>query len=412
MSKRVSIGMVIALMAVTAAVTFPVSYQMAMNQFNQTVADVNERQEMYDKLATVDQRVRQNYLGEIDEAKLRDGMCEGYLAGLQDGQSGYLTAEQYQAYLKGEQEQTVGIGVHTIRDPDGNLEVVEVIPASPAEQEGLQKGDVIIAIDGKEVKRLGYHESVAKLRGDAGSKIALDLLRLEQPEQEEAASHLSTVQITLTRASYQENAVSYRLIDADVGYVAISSFAPKTAEQFSSAVNALLEQGARGFVFDVRSCTGDSVESAAKMLDILLPAGNLIGSMDKKGEKQFLYDSDAKELNLPMSVVINSGSYGAAELFASAIKDYHKGILVGETTAGQGSEQKVFPLADGSAIRLTVGNYITPESGVFTGVGIQPEREIVLSEAQRALLDRHSLDEAEDAQLLAAITALQAMPAE
>lgn len=408
MGKKVSIGMVIALIAITAAITFTLSYNIAMSKFNETVVDVNERQQMYTKLAAIDQRVRQNYLGEIDETKLDDGICTGYFAGLSDSKGQYLSAEKYKDYLAGASVNSVGIGVETIQDEDGNMEVVTVIPGSPAEQEGILIGDVIIKVGDKDVKRIGYSDAVGKLDGAVGASLDLELLRTVESEDEdgEAQSSLTTVKVTVVRQAYEHKNITAERIHGSIGYLRISKFTNQTVEQFQEEVENLLEQGATELLFDVRNCSGGDVEAVGKILDLLLPAGNLIGTVDKEGKEEFQIQSDSRELDMPMAVLVNDGTYGAAELFVSTIKDYKKDGIIGETTAGYGTQDKVFPLSDGSAIVIPIANYVTMNGRVFTDIGIEPTKSVKLDEGQSNLLNRKTLPQNDDPQIQAAVTFL------
>ena len=163
--------------AAAAAVTVSLTYVYAMNSFNSKVADVNERQAMYAKLSEIDQKARQEYVGEIDEQALTDAICAGYVAGLGDSGAKYYSAARYQEYRAGLTGRNVGVGVSTVQDEDGNMEIVDVLPGSAAEKAGLQAGDVVLAIDGREVIRLTYGEAVNKLDGTAGTTVELSVLR-------------------------------------------------------------------------------------------------------------------------------------------------------------------------------------------------------------------------------------------
>ena len=184
--KKFSLGACVALCAVTAAVTVSLTYMYAMDTFNERVADVNQRQAMYSKLSEIDQTIRQNFVGEIDETALTDGICTGYLAGLGDADAKYLTAEQYKAYVAGTSGSAVGTGISTVKDTDGNMEVTEVAPGSPAEAAGMKKGDVIISIDDKEVVRITYAAAVSLLEGEEGSVVNFKVLRPAEKDGEQS----------------------------------------------------------------------------------------------------------------------------------------------------------------------------------------------------------------------------------
>lgn len=404
MKKRISIGGMIALMALTAAVTVSLCYPYAMGRFNKTVADLNERQAMYQILSEIDQKVRSEYLGDIDEEKLKDGMCAGYLAGLLDAGGQYLSAEKYKEYQSGKNEKFVGVGIETVEDEDGNMLVVEVLPNTPAERGGLQKGDAIFRVDGSDVKRIGFSTAQGRLEGEIGTKVAISYLRAESSGEEEEPPAVYTVE--LTRNAYQAQPVRCRMLDGGVGYAVVASFEPGALEAFQQGISALLEEGMQRLIIDVRNNADGDVEEAARTLDWLLPAGNLISTVDREGEETVVYTSDAKELGLPMAVIVNDGTGGAAELFAAAIQDYKKGVLVGDTTAGRGTKDTVIQLSDGSAFILPVAYYVTPGSGIFTGSGIKPSVQVALTKDQRDQLNRRSLAEENDPQLQSAFTAV------
>ena len=404
MGRKFSLGATVSLAAITAAITVSLTYVYAMNNFNAKMADVNQRQAMYNKLSEIDQKARQDYIGQIDETQLKDGICTGYMAGLGDPNGRYLSAERYKTYLDGSSSRNVGVGILTIQDSDGNMEVVEVFPNSAAERSGVQKGDVITAVDGKEIVRISYGEALNSLDGAAGSTVTFTLLR--NAAAEDGTESVQRLDLTVTRSEYLRSLVKSTVINGNVGYLVVSDFQEATVEQFSSALQSLTDRGVCGLVIDLRNNSGGSVESMAEILDQILPAGNTVASVDSEGETTVEFTSDASEVPLPISVIINGGTYGAAEIFAADLKDYKKGFLVGETTAGYGVKEQVLPLSDGSAIVLSVGNYVRVNGETFSGEGIAPDIEMVLSSDQEELFDRKSLEAEDDPQLQAAVTAL------
>ena len=421
MSRKISWGAAIALVAVSAAVTVSLTYDYAMKNFNAKMADVNERQAMYTKLSEIDQKARQEYIGSIDETALNDGICAGYLAGLGDSQAKYLSAEKYKAYLSGNSQKNVGVGVKTVRDADGNMEVIQVMPNSPAEKSGIKKGDTIISVDDKEVVRLTYGDALNKLDGLAASKVKLGILR--KPETSAAASSApassaasssassaaakaQSLSITVTRGEYVEQTVTSSMINGNVAYLKISEFSDSNAQQFNTALAERMKAGAAGIIIDLRNNSGGSVKGMAAMLDTLLPAGNTVSSKDKSGKLTVEYRSDSNAVSLPISVIVDHNTLGAAEIFAANIKDYKKGLLVGEKTAGYGTKDEVVPLSDGSAMILSVADYLTLNGTVFNGKGIDVDVSKTLTDAQEDLLIKNSLAGDQDPQLQAAVSAL------
>ncbi len=415
MSKKLSLGAAVALVAVSAAVTVSLTYEYAMKNFNAKMADVNERQAMYTKLSEIDQKARQEYIGTINETALNDGISAGYLAGLGDSHAKYLSAEKYKAYLSGNNDKSIGVGIKTVRDGDGNMEVIQVLPNSPAEKSGIKKGDTIVSMDGKEILRLTYGDALNMLDGVAGSKVKLGILRKDAaPSGSSSASSAAsaaapkaeTLSITVTRAEYAEQTIASSMINGNVAYLKISEFTDSNAEQFNTALAARIKSGAAGIIIDLRSNSGGSIKGMSAMLDTLLPAGNVVSYKDKSGKTTVEYTSNSNEVNLPVSVIVDRNTFGAAEIFASDIKDYKKGLLIGEKTAGYGTKDEVVPLSDGSAIVISVANYLTLNGAVFSGKGIDVDVNKELTDAQQSLLVKNQLAGEQDPQLQAAVSAL------
>ena len=407
MSKKLSWGVMIALIAITAAVTVSLTYVYAMNSFNSKVADVNERQAMYTKLSEMDQKARQDYIGTINEAALNDGISAGYLAGLGDLHAKYLSAEKYKTYLSGNAAKSIGVGIKTVKDADGNMQVIEVLPNSPGSKSKIQKGDTIISIDGKEIQRITYGDALDQLDGIAGSKVKFGILRKAAKAPSGAVQAKDeSLSITVMRAEYDEQAVTSSMTNGNVAYIKISEFTDSNAQQFNTALAARIKEHAVGIVIDLRNNSGGSFSGMAAMLDTLLPAGNTVSYKDKTGKMTVQFTSKANEVNLPISVIVDQTSLGAAELFASNIKDYKKGLLIGEKTAGYGTKDEVVPFSDGSAMILSVANYLTLNGNVFNGKGIAVDVTKQLNTLQKTLLANNQLTYDQDSQLQAAIFAL------
>ncbi len=405
MSRKVSLGAAVSAAAIASAVTVSLTYSYAMNSFNGKVADINERQAMYTKLSEIDQKARQDYVGKINETALTDGICAGYLAGLGDSHAQYLSAQKYKAYLGASSSNNTGVGVTTLQDDDGNMEVIEVMPGSPAEKAGIKQGDTIVAVGGKEIPRITYAAALNELDGTAGTKVTLTILHASASSAS-PASAAKTADITVTRGEYTPRTLSYSVINGNVGYIRISQFRSGTASDFNNAVSALVRQRPAGLVVDLRGNAGGLVSGAAAALDTLLPAGNMVESRDKDGKTTVEYTSGTNEVDLPVSVVVNGGTSGAAELFAEDIRDFKKGLVVGEQTAGNAMKDAVVPLSDGSAIIVSVAEYLPAGGKSFldTGVGIDINKSLAAD--QQKLLEHNRLDPSADAQVQAAVTAL------
>ncbi len=393
MKKRMSLGVTIALMAITAAITLSLTYQFAMSTFNERVHNINERQQMYTKLQEIDQKVRQYFYGVIDEEELNNSIASGYMDGLGDSHSIYLNAEQYKKMQTELTGSSVGMGAQYIQLEDGTLQVIHVDRSSPAQTAGLVKGDIVTGVGDILVGENSSDEVISALSGDLGEKKVLHILRGEE-----------TLDLEITLNQYEVYSVEYSILSSNLGYISISEFNENTYAQFQEAMDALQQSSVLGLVIDVRNNPGGTLESVSGILDTLLPAGNIVFSEDKEGTKKVLYTSDAKQYEKPIAVLVNENTASAAELLACAIQDYNKGTVVGTTTYGKGTMQQLFTLSDGSALNLTIAKFIPPLSENFDGVGVSPDIAIELPEELQNVF--YFLTEETDVQLKAAVSVL------
>jgi carboxyl-terminal processing protease len=405
MSRKLSWGAIIAIVAIAVSITVSLTYVYAMNNFNSKVADINERQAMYTKLSEIDQKTRQKYIGKVDETVLNDGICAGYVAGLGDIQAKYLSAEKYKEYLNSNRAKSIGVGIRTAKDDDGNMEVIEVMPNSPAEKSGIKKGDTIVSMDDKEIVRITYGDALNKLDGASGSTVKFGILRrtVKEGESKPTAEKLS---ITVVRAEYTKQTITSSMINGNVAYFKISEFKENNPEQFNTILASRIKAGASGIIVDLRNNSGGNIKAMSQTLDTLIPAGNTVSYKDKNGNITVEYTSNPNEISLPISVIVDRTTFGAAEIFASNIKDYKKGMLVGEKTAGYGTKDEVMPLSDGSAFKISVANYLTLNGDTFTGKGIDVDVNKVLTAEQQEKLLRNQLNVNDDSQIQAAVSAL------
>ena len=347
-----------------------------------------------DKLALVKALVRENYLhpDDADYEGSSDLLAAAYVYGLGDPYSYYFSAEEFSDVLRDNLGNAVGIGVSVARSSDPvAIYLYHVYEGSPAQEAGLQEGDRILAVDGEAVTADNYSQRVAAVRGEPGSTVALTVLRGEE-----------TFDVDVMRNEHTMTTVYTRVVDG-VGVVEITDFNQATLGQFENAIATLLDQGVSGLVFDLRDNTGGLVDTASEMLDILLPEGELGYAIYNGGRRQSMATSDASAVDLPMAVLTSRSTASSAEYFSSALRDFDKAILVGETTYGKSVMQTTFPLGDGSAVRLTVAQFFTKSGTDFNGKGLVPDVEVSLPEG----VDRHFVTDAEDTVLRAALAALK-----
>ena len=396
MNRKISVGVSIALMAIAAAITFTITFVFTMNTFNSMVYNLNEREAMYKKIAEIDGIVREGYLGVIDEEKLLDNISSGYMAGIGDAYSGYISAENYERLQTSLSGYTIGIGVQYQKDSvSGYLKVVDVRADSPAEVGGIEVDDLIIKIDGADVALLSADDAQRALSGEIGSSLVITIRRGSEEED-----------IELLRKRI-ENQFVFSKIVGENAIVRITYFNEVAYAQFVRVITDLSAAGVKGIAFDLRGNPGGVIESAAQMLDRILPAGDLMSSTNKVGVTEVQYRSNDNCLeNIYIAVLINKNTASAAELFAAAIRDYNYGKLVGTATYGKGVMQVFQRLSDGSAIEMTT-SYFNPPSGVnFNGVGVKPDYEETLTDEQEKNIK--NMDEVNDPQIKKALEVIEA----
>lgn len=347
-----------------------------------------------ERLKNLEQIVESDYYKKVDKEKLMDSAMKGYTNGLEDPYSGYLTPGEYQQWQSNEAGVSVGIGVTVTLTGDGSgLQVVSVEDPSPAKLAGLQADDVITGVDGEKVVDLGYQEAVNRVRGEAGSSVELTVQRGETEWKK-----------TVQRQEMEVISAYGVMLENQIGYIRIASFKENTVEQFQTALQNLLKNGAKALVFDVREDGGGLVVALEKVIDPLLPEGDIATATYNNGETKLLVHSDANELQLPMMVLVNGNTASAAELFTASLKDFGKAEVIGEQTFGKGIMQNTVEMKDGGAVTLTVATYQTTRGECYHGVGITPD--VVIKEDYETIdFDHPNPDN--DAQLQQAMELLE-----
>lgn len=364
MKKKISIGAAIALMAVIATITFSVTMIFSRSQFDTMMQDIKSREAVYTKLAEVDAKIRNNYIGEIDQTTLMDGISAGYMRGIGDRYAKYYTAEQYKKEVDSLNGNLVGIGVEVTTSDSGYILVHDTYDGAPAQEAGIQAGDLIIMVNGTQVSVNNVSEMIDSLQGEPGTTLTLTVRRNNED-----------IPFEIVRRAFEIPTVQYRMVDTNA-YIKITQFTSATESQFAEAIANAQKDGATGIIFDLRENPGGLVEAATNILDTLLPEGTIATATYQDGTTKVIAASDAEELNLPMVVLTNQNTASAAELFTQALRDYGKAKSVGTITYGKGVMQNIEQLSDGSAIEYTVATYATAKSENFDGVGIKPDFEI------------------------------------
>lgn len=326
-----------------------------------------------DKLEAIEDIIEENFYFEDDDVAKQEGIIRGYMDSLDDPYSVYYSAEEYASFMEDTEGEYVGVGVQVSQDVETKVITVTKVFDGPAKEAGIQSEDVITKVNGEDVTDQDIDNVVDKIRGEEGTEVTITVYR---------ASDVKEHDFTMPRQKVENPTVEYKMLDNNIGYIQISSFYEVTGEQFVEGINALNSDGMEGLIVDLRDNGGGLLDIAVAMLDYMLPEGKIVYTEDKDGNVTSEFTStDEYQFNKPLVILINGYSASASEIFAGAIKDYGIGTLVGENTYGKGIVQRVFPLEDGSAIKLTISKYFTPNGNDIHEVGIAPDIEVELDTA-------------------------------
>ena len=395
MKKRFGILTMIVVIILAAATTMAITAGYMRAKYDKVSENLQAQERAFTKMAEINKLIRERYVGEIDETALNNGMASGVIGGLDDAYAKYYSVEDYARYKKEQQGQVVGIGISVIEDESGYMRVVRVVKGSPAADEGVKVGDVIVAVSGEDTAEMGFVNACAALAGTEGTNAEFTVQRPKMTRK---------INFTVRRDVISVPSVEYEMIAGDVGYIKIYTFDATTLDGFNEAVDMLCERGAGVLVFDVRRNSNGDVDVAAQVLDTLLPEGTIMSRVYSDSEEPETVSGDGNSLDMPMAVIMDENTAAAAELFACALSDYNKATTVGTTTFGKGTIQQIFPLSDRSAVSISVAYFNPPFSANFEGVGVEPHVRVTLSAEQQAKF--YDLEKQDDPQLIAAVETL------
>lgn len=328
--------------------------------------------EIVKKLEVLEKLVDNYYLEEVDQASIADGIYKGYIASLNDPYSTYYTKDEYKALMESSSGVYCGIGATVSQDAKtGIITIIKPFPNGPAYKAGIKPQDVLYMVNGEEVTGVDLSEVVSKMKGVEGTKVKISVMR----EGEE-----KPLEFTITRQKIEVPTIEYQMLKDKIGYIIISEFDEITVTQFKQAIDKLEKEGMKGLIVDVRNNPGGLLDAVVKILDRLLPKGLIVYTEDKYGNREEEKAVDNIKINVPMAVLINGNSASASEIFAGTIQDYGVGTVVGTTSFGKGIVQKVIPLSDGTAVKLTISKYYTPKGRNIHGTGIKPDVEVDLKD--------------------------------
>lgn len=383
----------------TALITFSVTYLWLYGRkenngsTESTIGNAFLSDSLTTKLQSIRDKIEQEYIGEIDENKLKEYAVKGYVAGLNDTYSAYYTAEEMEEFTSDTLGSYVGIGVYITKNEEANeLVIYNTIKNSPAEEVGLKSGDIIINVDGEDCDGNDFGTITDKIKGKSGTKVSIKILRDEQE-----------LSFEIVRREVQIIRVSSKVINDNIGYIYISSFDGNVYKQFKEEYDQLVKDQIKYLIVDIRNNGGGLVDEALDIAELFTEKGQtlLIEADNKQNEEKTIAKKD-KEINMNVALLVNEYSASASEILAGILKDnVENATVIGSTTYGKGVIQSVYQLSDGSGLKITTNEYFTPNHDKINGVGIEPD--IVIDEYD---FDG-TLDEENDIQLKKAIETLR-----
>ena len=329
-----------------------------------------------EKTSVLQNIIDRYFLFDEDMTKVEDGIYAGMMNGLGDPYTVYYTKEEYKALNEDTEGKYSGIGAVVSQNPNTKvITIVKIFDNSPANDAGLQVGDIIYKIDGEEVAGTDMDILVkTKIRGEEGTSFKMTVLRGDDRKE---------VELDLIRRSIEVETVAGKMLDNNIGYIAVSQFDAVTSEQFKSNIESLQSQGMTKLIVDLRGNPGGLLDQVVDMLDYILPDGLVLYTEDKYGKREEYYSDGSHELKIPMVVLVNENSASASEVFTATFRDFEWGTVVGKTTFGKGIVQNVLPLGDGTAVKITTQHYYPPSGYDLHKVGIKPDLEVDLNEGAK-----------------------------
>ena len=402
-NKKYKIYKTTMLIAITIFITFmitsislytyfkrnPITTSSTSNSKDTTSKDITS------KLKNYRQIIDKYYLGEVDEEKLEEGAIKGYIEGLGDPYTEYISKDEMKDYLDDTMGNFVGIGIYMVKNTKyDKIQVLSTIKGSPAEKAGIQAGDLIVSVDGVEYKADDMSTAANNIKGEEGTKVNIEVLRGTQ-----------NIKYELKREKVKVNQVEGKVLSNNIGYIQFTSFDETTAEDFKAKYQELAKKGIQSLIIDLRNNGGGIVDQALEIADYATTKDSvLLYEVDKNNKETVRKAKNDPIINMPIVILTNENTASASEILAGALKDLGKAKTVGTTTYGKGVIQQILKLSDGSGIKVTIEEYQTPNKNKIHKVGIEPDEKVELPDDVE---NEYNLKESEDTQLQKAIEMLK-----
>lgn len=327
-----------------------------------------EAVEIKDKAEILSSYINRFYLNDIDYGKMGDIIYKAMVSGLDDKYAAYYTKDEYKDISEKTKGEFCGIGAYISQGKNDNyLKVAGVVKGGPAQKAGIKKGDIIVEVDGENIKGKDSSYAISKMKGKKGTNVSISVMR---------KGNKKPITFNIKREVIHDNTVSYKMLDNNIGYISVSAFETVTKKQFKSAVDCLEKKNEKGLIIDLRDNGGGLLDTALDMLDQILPKKLVVYTKDKNGVAEEYYTKDDKEIKIPIVILVNGNSASASEVFCGALRDYGKAKLLGTKTFGKGIVQSSFAFRDGTGLKFTTSKYYTPKGINIHGTGFEPDIKV------------------------------------
>ena len=363
----------IAVAIITAAVTYYVTYGKSYSEFYNSTANAIDDEEITSAsdaisditslLTIFANKVDSNYIGEINKSELINSTLKGFIEGLGDEYSEYMTAEEWEEYQESALGNYVGVGIYMTTDDNGNVIVSSTISGTPAGNTDIQSEDIIAAVDGESTSGMTSTDVANAIKGEAGTEVTVTMYRNGE-----------YIDYTLTREEIKIYHVESEMLSDDTGYIELITFDEGCAEEFETAMDELIDEGATKIIFDLRYNTGGLVDEALSIIDLFVDKGTTtLIQLESDGTEIVTTSETDKKYDVEMVILVNDYTASASEIVTGALMDNGVAVSVGTTTYGKGVIQNVYSLSDGGVLKLTTAEYYTPNRNKINKVGITPD---------------------------------------
>lgn len=307
------------------------------------------------------------------------GAIQGLIQSLDDPYTAYIPPDLAAVLREDTTGEFEGIGAFVEEAPEGGVQIIRVFEEGPAEEAGMEAGDIVVAVDGQDVTGMILNEALLLIRGEAGTTVHLTVFRTDEDEM---------LEFDIIRERLLVPTVESEMLEDSIGYVALFQFNAIATRELRSAVEDLTSQGAESIILDIRNNPGGFLDEAVSVSDLFLPRGVALIERNVDGREQtFRTRTGEIAEDIPLVVLVNENSASASEIVAAAVQDSERGTLIGETTFGKGSVQLLYNLSDGSQLRVTYANWYTPDDVSISENGVEPDIVVEVDEADTTAAD-------------------------